>query len=97
MEKTSLRIKRVNAMMSEIITGNKKDNEIYNIEKQILEQSKPNSWNVYIDGNMEKRLEVDFQKFGVAVVELTGLDLDKISTFSFYASVEYLKEKHKSK
>ena len=66
--------------------------EIYKIEKEILENDKPNIWNVYTEGNIERTLEVDFQKFAVSVVEQTGMDLDKISAFTFYASVEHLKE-----
>ena len=71
--------------------------EIYNIEKEILHYEKPHTWNVFEEGNMEREMEVDFHKFGVAVTEQTGMDLNKISTFTFYASVEHLKEKFKKR
>ena len=68
--------------------------KIYEIEKEILEIDKPNIWNVWQDNNMERILEVDFQKFGIAVTELSGQSLTDITTFTFYATVEHLKEKH---
>jgi hypothetical protein len=71
--------------------------EVYKIEKDILHYERPNTWNVHEEGNMERSLEVDFHKFGVAVTEQTGMDLNKISTFTFYASVEHLKEKNKKR
>jgi hypothetical protein len=67
---------------------------LYDLEKEILENDKPNIWNVWKDDNMERILEVDFQKFGIAVTELTGQNLQEISTFTFYSTVEHLKEKH---
>ncbi len=84
-------------MMDGIIDDRDVENDVFNIEKEILGQSKPNIWNVHTEGNMERVLEVDFQKFAVSVIELTGMDLEKVTTFTFYASVEHLKEKFKSK
>jgi len=94
---TVLRMKRINAMMSGIIDEKEIENEVYKLEKEILSQDKPNIWNVHTEGSMERILEVDFQKFAISVVELTGMDINKITTFTFYASVEHLKEKHKTK
>lgn len=84
-------------MMDGIIKDEDVSDVVFEIEKDILVQSKPNIWNVHTEGNMERVLEVDFQKFAISVVELTGMDLDKITTFTFYASVEHLKEKFKKK
>lgn len=94
-ETTTLRIKRVNAMLESIINpGDKHKREIFNVEKQILERDKPKIWNVWKPENMERILEVDFAKFGIAVTENTGQKLSETTTFEFYATVEHLKEKH---
>lgn len=71
------------------------DKQLYETEKELLEMDKPNVWNVWQGKNMERALEVDFQKFGIAVTELSAQSLAEISTFTFYATVEHLKEKHK--
>lgn len=95
-ETSTLRVKRVNAMLDSIIDpGERHQREIFNVEKQILERDKPKIWNVWKSGNMERVLEVDFQKFVVAVTENTNQDLSTITTFTFYATVEHLKEKYK--
>lgn len=94
---TALRLRRINQLMDGLIEEKDIETVVYGIEKEILEQDKPNVWNVYVEGNMERVLEVDFHKFAVSVVELTGMDINKITTFTFYASVEHLKEKHKAK
>lgn len=94
-EQTALRKKRIDAMLDKIILKTDSVNQnLYDLEKEILENDKPNIWNVWKDDNMERILEVDFQKFGIAVTELTGQNLQEISTFTFYATVEHLKEKH---
>lgn len=89
-------------MLADAVAQKKLDDEefkaeLYRVEKNILEYDTPNVWNVYYEGNMERQLEVDFQKFGVAVASQAGVDLDKVSTFTFYASLEHLKEKNKAK
>lgn len=81
--------------MDGIIDDKNVDDDVYKIEKEILSHSKPHVWNVHVEGNMERILEVDFQKFAISVTELTGMDLNEITTFTFYASVEHLKEKFK--
>jgi len=89
-------------MLAEAVRENKIEteefkDELYKVEKEILNYDKPNSWNVYDDHNMERELEVDFQKFGVAVAAQVGVDINKVSTFTFYASLEHLKDKNKPK
>jgi hypothetical protein len=87
----------VNAMLERIIEGDMKhENVIFDVEKQILERDRPKVWNIWKSGNMEKTLEVDFHKFAVAVTENTNQDLTTISTFTFYATVEHLKDKFKN-
>jgi len=87
----------LNLLCDEIITEKEVDVPLYEVEKEILENDKPNKWDVWSENNMERILEVDFQKFALNVTELTGSDLRKMSTFTFYASVEYLKEKNPKK
>lgn len=64
-------------------------------EKELLKLQKPNVWNVYEDGNMEIEMEVEFEKYMLAVSEHTNEDIDEMSTFRFYALQEYLKEKNR--
>lgn len=86
----------MNILLDSII-NNDQDYEkpLFSVEKEILEHDKPNSWNVWNDENMEKTLELDFHKFGISVTKQSGQTLSKISTFTFYATVDLLKEKKK--
>ena len=94
--KSYLRVSRVNAMLDMIINNDDSySDRVFEIEKEILEDDKPNIWNVWQENNMERVLEVDFQKFGISVMELSGQNLTEITTFTFYATVEHLKEKFK--
>ena len=87
-------------MLDMIIAGEETadfTDQIYDLEKEILEGNKPHVWNVHVEGNMERTLEVDFRKFGTSVADLSGIDLDSTSTFAFYAAIDYLKDKHAKK
>lgn len=95
-EQTILRAKRINGLLDEIIDPDKDNGKfLFETEREILEQDKPNVWNVWKENNMERVLEVDFQKFAISVTENAGQDLATLTTFTFYATVEYLKEKFK--
>ena len=95
-QQTGLRIQRMKVMLDAIIDQEtKQDDNIFDIEKQILETDKPNVWNVWTPGNMERVLEVEFRKFGIAVMEHSSESIEQISTFTFYSTVEHLKEKFK--
>lgn len=98
-EQTVLRFKRMNALLDSVIEMNfDEDNEkLFKIEKDILETDKPNVWNVWIQGNMERSLEVDFRKFAISVTEKTGQNIENLSTFTFYSSVEFLTDQNKPK
>ena len=89
---TALRVKRVNEILAGIISGEMNEENIYSIEKELLQTNKPNNWNVHVEGNMERMLEVDFKKYGLQVSKHTGMTLEAMSTFTFYASVEQIKE-----
>lgn len=95
-EQTALRMRRVNVMLDSIIEKKIDEKSLFEVEKEILESDKPNVWNVHKKGNMERVLEVEFQKFAISVIEKTKQDLSSLTTFTFYATVEHLKEKHKS-
>lgn len=82
-------------LLDSIIEKKNVDDPLYKLEREILEHDKPNVWNIHNQENMERMLEVDFQKFAIAVTQHTNQDLAKLTTFTFYASVEYLKEKYK--
>lgn len=56
--------------------------------------TKPNVWNVHKKGNMELLMEVEFQKFLIAISEHTNENTDLLSTFNFYALVELIREKN---
>lgn len=95
-QQTSLRIRRMKMMLDGMIEPDPNDQEhLFNLEKEILETDRPNKWNVWSEGNMERVLEVDFRKFGIAVMEHSSESIEQISTFTFYATVEHLKEKFK--
>lgn len=95
-EYTALRYKRMNILLDAVIDQKEAESkDLFIVEKEILEHDKPNVWNVWKDENMERTLEVDFQKFGIAVTERSGQKLSETTTFEFYATVEHLKEKHK--
>lgn len=86
---------RLEAEVDSIINSEDFSEEIYNFEKQMLELRKPNIWNVYAEGNLEIQMEVEFEKFLLAVSEHTNERIDEVSTFRFYALVDFLKEKFK--
>ncbi|QCW20485.1 tail assembly chaperone protein [Flavobacterium phage FPSV-S3] len=94
---TALRVQRINALFDSVIEDRDYSEQIFNIEKEILEDDKPNIWNVWQDNNMERVLEVDFQKFAISVTKMSGQNINDITTFTFYATVEQLKEENKKK
>lgn len=100
-EQTALRIRRSDILLDKIIesknTEKNFDDSLFAAEKEILENDKPNVWNVWKEGNMERVLEVDFQKFAISIVKETGQVIENITTFTFYATVECLKDEHKNK
>ena len=97
-EQTALRVKRIDILCDNIIDQDVPDNGgLYKTEREILQHDKPNIWNVWKDENMERVLEVDFQKFAISVTEISNQRIDDITTFTFYATVEHLKEKFKPK
>lgn len=96
-EHTILRVKRMNAMLDGLIESKDNEKHIFDIEKDILKEDKPNVWNIHQEDNMERTLEVDFHKFAIAVTEKTGQKISEIMTFTFYATVEYLTDKNRKK
>jgi hypothetical protein len=67
---------------------------LFEIEKEILLKNAPRSWNVYVKGNMEIEMEVEFEKYLIAVSEHTNESIESMSVFRFETMVNYLKEKN---
>jgi hypothetical protein len=68
--------------------------EIKDSENEMLRLSKPNLWNVFMDGNAELEMETGFEQFLFEVAEHTKEDLDKITVFRFYSLLDYIKNKN---
>jgi len=92
-ENTALRVSVLNMQCDEIIYKRDFTENIFTVEKEMLENSKPNIWNVHREGNMERTLEVDFEKYATSIKEHIDLDIETTTTFTFYATVEHLIEK----
>lgn len=92
-EKTVLRWQKLDVQLESILNPKTfNPEELETIEKEILQHEKPNNWNVHVPGNMERKLEVDFHKYASAVKARTGIDLEKTTAFSFYATVEMIED-----
>lgn len=90
---TTLRFNRSNAILDKIIDERPGiDQQIFGLEREILEMDKPNVWNVWSENNMDRMMEVDFAKFGIAVSRETKQDLENMTIFKFYTAVELLEE-----
>lgn len=85
------------AELDAILTEEDNSEKIYEFEKQMLEMRKPNVWNIHTDGNMEILMEVESEKFLLALSEHTNEKVDDLSTFRFYALTDFLTEKFKPK
>lgn len=94
-EQTVLKYKLANIKLDEIIEQKELDKK--SLQKEILEHEKPNSWNVWDKQNMERVMEVDFQKFGSIITEKSGQPLKDMTTFTFYVNVELIKERNPKK
>ena len=70
------------------------ETNIYEGEKGILQLHKPSSWNIYVSGNMEREMEIEFEKFLINVNENSNNDIDEVTVFRFYSTIEHLKDKH---
>jgi hypothetical protein len=62
-------------------------------EKEMLRLSKPNVWNVHINGNAELEHEVGFEAFMFVVSEHTKEDVNNMTVFRFYSLLDYIKSK----
>lgn len=60
-------------------------------------QDPPNNWNVHVENNMERILEVDFHEFALSVMAETGQKIEDTTAFVFYSTVGMLEKKHKPK
>lgn len=85
----------MNLLLDDVIEGNAEEN-IYEVEKEILEHDRPNIWNVFLENNMEKILEVDFNKFIFQVKEHININHKEITVFEFYSALDFIKDKQQS-
>lgn len=83
--------------MNAIIEEKDVKDSVFKLEKEILMQNKPNSWNIHDEVNLERLIEVDFAKYSISVSKHSGIDIDKVDVFTFYASVEQIEQELKSK
>ena len=81
--------------MDAIIDGKSTEDAVFKLEKEILLQNKPNSWNIHDEVNLERIIEVDFAKYSITVSKHSGIDIDKVDVFTFYASVEQIENEFK--
>lgn len=90
-------MRKMNAELNLILEDNEENRlELHEAEKEILLLNPPRSWNVYVAGNMEIEMEVEFEKFLISVSEHTNENIETISVFKFNVLVDYLKEKNKN-
>lgn len=73
--------------------GRNTEKEIFDIEKNMLEISKPNNWNIYVQGNSEVEIDNEFQKLIISLSEFANGDVEHFSVFKFYNLIEILNEK----
>ena len=69
------------------------EQEYIKAQHEKIKLNAPDVWNVYVDGNMERQMEVGFEEFLLNVGEHTKEDLSKITVFRFYTLLNYLKNK----
>lgn len=94
-ERNGAILKKLKADVNLILDDNEENKKaLFDSEKEILELQKPNIWNIYIDGNMEIEMEVEFEKFLLTISEHTTENINEISVFRFDTLIEYLKEKN---
>jgi hypothetical protein len=91
------RMREANAILENIINPSKENqDDRKNRERKVLEHFDPNIWNIYVEGNMEIKMESDFERFLVALEESGFKDMDNCSIGKFYSILEYLDEKKKA-
>lgn len=94
-EQTALRIQRADVLMNQIINQNEDySSELYKVEKSILENDKPNIWNVHIEGNMEREIEVEFYKYAHSVTQDSSISITDSTVFGFYTKVLQIIDKN---
>lgn len=69
------------------------ENQIGRHDKNMLSMNTPSSWNINAKDNMERRMEIDFEKYLFAVAEHTKIDVEEVSVYRFYALEEFIREK----
>ena len=81
-------VARYDALMG--VDGAKK--EASRLEWESLRMNGPEVWNVHIEGNKEIEMEVGFEEFSLQVKQHTGIDVNELSTFQYFALKNNLKK-----
>ena len=88
-------ISQIKSIVGFVKTDRNEDLERFTrLEKELLSIHLPNVWNINMEGNMEIKMEVEFDKFLFAISEHTSVDLEKLTAFKFYSLIDYLKSKN---
>ena len=76
--------------LNQIIDDEDYTDKIEDKKKSILKMNTPSSWNINDKDNMEREMEVEFEK---ALLATEGHNL---TVFQFYSKLEYLEEKNEN-
>lgn len=67
-------------------------------ERKILKLQDYNIWNIHENGNLERQMTVEFEKYLLRVSEIMGgMDIGSKTVYEFYCLNEMLQEKSKNK
>jgi len=83
--------------MSGVIDSKDVEDSLFILEKEILSHNKPNSWNIHDENNLERQIEVDFAKYSISVANHSGMNVNDLDVFTFYAIVEKIEDELKPK
>ena len=86
-------IQKLKAQVNIILEEEGAEEKNNKAEEELLKLITPNHWNLNIDDNAEKSLELGFEEFMLSVKENTTEDLENITTFRFYSLLDFIKKK----
>jgi len=81
----------------DVITGDKKIEDLKPHKDAMLRLSRPKSFNIYEEGNEELAMTNGFYRFVFLVEEHTTRDIRKMPTTEVYALLDLIEEKNKPK
>jgi hypothetical protein len=90
LQENYLRIKRMQERIKGVINDSEPD--VTELTKEILSQKKPHIWNVWETENMERAMEVDFNKMLIDVAKEKKISIKDMSVFTFYTAYQSIIE-----